>query len=113
MAERTTRDERVCCQPAEDLDVCVGGRPRRARGSKAEKAVTQDDELAGFPGRPSARQSCTWRPNSLWIMQRHVFSGCTGAAGKGGISLQSVAHVKGRQEDSRQAQREDQTPSLS
>lgn len=41
------------------------------------------------------------------------FSGCTGAAGKGGISLQPVAHVKGRQEDSRQAQGEDQTPSLS
>lgn len=41
------------------------------------------------------------------------FSGCTGVAGKGGILLQSVAHVKGKQEDSGQAQEEDQTPSLS
>ena len=29
------------------------------------------DELTGVLGRLSARQACTWRPNTLWIMQKH------------------------------------------
>ena len=98
-------------QPAEDLDVCR--KPRHICGSRGGKKLTEKDELTGLPGRLSAKQSCTWRPNSLWIMQRHVFWWVHWGGRERRLLLQSAAHVKSKQEDSGQAQWEDQTPSLS
>lgn len=46
------------------------GRRCHIHGSRGGKALC-GDELTGILGRLSARQACTWRPNTLWIMQKH------------------------------------------
>lgn len=78
--------------------MCLGG---DVTYMEAGVGSTVWDELTGVLGRLSARQACTWRPNTLWIMQT-FFGGCVGVVEKGSVLPQSAAHVKGRQGENRQ-----------
>lgn len=53
----------------------------RIHGGKGGKALFWD-ELTGVLGRLSARQACTWRPNTLWNLQKHFSVDVLGWQGK-------------------------------